>query len=72
MWAVAVPVTVRYEGDPLPGGVLGIPTPSAQEKSPLLACQVSAATGFHRGNPPDASCGVPVRASLTSSHTCTP
>ena len=47
IWAVALPVTVRYVGDPQPGrdaGAGGIAC--AHEKSPLLACQVSAGNGL--------------------------
>jgi hypothetical protein len=40
IWAVALPVAVQYVGDPQPGGIL------AHEKSPLLACQVSACNGL--------------------------
>jgi len=42
-WAVAVPVTIRYDGDLRPGEKL---LPHAQKNSPLLACQVSACNGL--------------------------
>lgn len=41
-WAVALPVSVRYEGEPERGQPIG----PAQEKSPRLACQVSAGNGL--------------------------
>ncbi|MEN6450359.1 MAG: hypothetical protein ABFC96_07710 [Thermoguttaceae bacterium] len=43
VWAVALPVTVRYEGEPRPGEPIA---PSAHKKSPLLACQTSASNGL--------------------------
>ena len=46
---VAVPVSLRYVGDPQPGEALAAArceTDSAHEKSPLLACQVSAGNGL--------------------------
>ena len=46
VWAVALPVTVRYEGDARPGERLCGPAPSAHKKSPLLACQESAGNGL--------------------------
>ena len=42
IWAVALPVTVRYLGDPQPGAAIA----TRAEKSPLLACQVSACNGL--------------------------
>jgi hypothetical protein len=44
VWAVALPVTIHYEGDAKPGE--RVPPPSAHKKSPLLACQVSACNGL--------------------------
>jgi len=41
-WAVALPVSVRYEGEP----ERGQPITRAHEKSPRLACQVSAGNGL--------------------------
>jgi hypothetical protein len=57
VWAVALPVAVRYLGDPQPGERImpdavtqadcGKFAPAARnEKSPLLACQVSAGNGL--------------------------
>jgi hypothetical protein len=46
VWAVAVPVRIRYEGDARPGESLFATAPSAHKKSPLLACQVSAGNGL--------------------------
>jgi len=40
VWAVAVPVTVRYEGDPRPGQRLDAApiAPCGAQKNPLHAC----------------------------------
>lgn len=45
---VALPVAIRYLGDPQPGEAI-VTSPlaaTAHEKSPLLACQVSASNGL--------------------------
>ena len=41
IWAVAVPVTVEYRGEPRPGQIL-----ETHKKSPLLVCQVSTCNGL--------------------------
>ncbi len=41
IWAVAVPVTVEYRGEPCPGQIL-----EAHKKSPLCVCQVSTRNGL--------------------------
>ena len=46
VWAVAVPVTIRYEGDARPGDRTIWPGDVRHKKSPLLACQVSAGNGL--------------------------
>jgi hypothetical protein len=46
VWAVAVPIKLRYVGDPLPGERLGPLAPPAHKKSPLHASQVSACNGL--------------------------
>jgi hypothetical protein len=46
VWAVALPVTIRYEGDARSGERLGNPATSAHKKSPLPASQVSACNGL--------------------------
>jgi hypothetical protein len=84
IWAVAVPITVRYVGDPLPGEPLAeylgqrvatsrqLELPTAHKKSPLLACQESASNGLPPRESPDASCGVPVRTPATRQSHQTP
>ena len=41
IWAVAVPVTVEYRGEPRPGQIL-----QSHKKSPLRVCQASACNGL--------------------------
>ena len=58
VWAAAVPVTIRYNGDPQPGGELAERRIKKARYRPVRSRPV---TGFHRGSLPDASCGGPVK-----------
>lgn len=49
VWAVALPVTVRYEGDAQPGERLHRPAVGAEKKPAACLSGNRPATGFHRG-----------------------
>ena len=56
IWAVAVPVAVRYLGDPRPGETVAA---GRMKKARYWPVRYRPVTGFHRGNLPDASVRCP-------------